>query len=159
MDPIESGSLRIAMRRYGPTVHLILAGEVDQEAGAAVDRVWAGIPQDVAVVACDLHHVSFMDAAGLHHLLALQRWGRGRGVTVLVYNWQSQPQRLLRHLISLPQGRDQGLRSLRSMLREHSQAQLALGVTAAGERDRSLRVRPVRRSARDFDPGPPPAAR
>ncbi|MGW0748452.1 STAS domain-containing protein [Streptomyces sp. NPDC002587] len=159
MDPVDSGSFRITMRRYGPSVHLLLAGEVDHEAEPAMTEMCAGLPEDVVAVACDLHHVSYMDVAGLHCVLTLQRHCRLHGVTVLVYNWQPQPLRLL-HLAlnSLDHVHDDDLRGLREILREHSEAQLALGIPVPETSARTYPGR-ARSPGRIRHPGPPPAAR
>ncbi|MGW7451250.1 STAS domain-containing protein [Streptomyces sp. NPDC054787] len=135
MDTFGSGPLRVTLRRYGPTVHVLLAGEADHEAAHTLDQMCARLPRDVAVVACDLQNVSFMDVSGLHGLIDLHRYGRRHGATVLIYNWQRQPLQLLRHLtlnhLDGHDGRDDDLRGLSEILTEHTEAQLALGIDAA----------------------------
>ncbi|MFI6146992.1 STAS domain-containing protein [Streptomyces sp. NPDC051109] len=119
VESFGSGPLRTTMRRYGPTVHLLLAGEADLQAERTFDEVCARLPRDADVVACDLHDVSLMDVAGLHALIALRRFGRRRGATVLVYNWPPQPLRLLRALNCLDDPCDDDLRALREILGAH----------------------------------------
>lgn len=132
MDSFGNGPLKVTMRRYGPTVHLLLVGEADLQAEHTISRVCARLSRDVVVVACDLHHLAFMDVAGLHGLSALQRHGRGHGATVLAYNWQPQPLRLLHLAVNhLGDRYDDDLGTLREILREHTEARLALGITAA----------------------------
>ncbi|MFD9337982.1 STAS domain-containing protein [Streptomyces sp. NPDC060028] len=155
MDTIDSGALQITLRRYGPTVHLTLAGELDHEADAALARVRAAAFRDgVDVVACDLHHVRFMDVSGLRCLLGLQEQAREYGITVLAYNWQPQPLRLLHLLDGLEPCDETGLRALLDLLREKPEARLTPGIDAAHD-DTSPFVGAERR----HDPGPPPAAR
>ncbi|MFJ6793162.1 STAS domain-containing protein [Streptomyces sp. NPDC091268] len=181
MDPAETGSLRIAVRCYGPTVHALLEAELDLAARPALARVSALLPEDVSVVACDLHHVSFMDVSGLHFVLDLYRRGRDRGAAVLFYNWQTQPAQLLGLALTGPNavpahraGRAAGpgdaeLRALRRALGEHAEARCALGVglardgLAGASRGRGTAgadappagVTP----AGATPPGPPPSAR
>ncbi|MFE2142303.1 STAS domain-containing protein [Streptomyces sp. NPDC059456] len=66
-------------RRYGPTVHLTLRGELDLETRCALDEVQAGL-DGVAVVACDMRRLTFMDVTGLHGLTAFVRRLEGRGI-------------------------------------------------------------------------------
>ncbi|MBT2467744.1 STAS domain-containing protein [Streptomyces sp. ISL-66] len=162
IDAIDSGELRITVRRYGPTVHLTLSGELDLDAQPAIAEVRAAVLRNgVALVACDLHHVPFMDVSGLRCLIDFQEQAREQGITVLAYNWRPQPLRLLRllHLLdSLEAVDDTGLQALRGILREHTEAQLALGTDAAGhpsalvDGDRTGYVR------RRHEPGPAPSA-
>lgn len=160
MDPIDYGPLRITLRRYGPTVHLTLAGDLDHEAEAALAGVReAALADEVVVIACDLHHVHFMDLSGLRCLLDLREAASELGIAVLAYNWRPQPLRLLHLLAGIQPGEDTGLRVLHGILREHTEAQLVRGIDTARETS-ALVASGRRRPAGDqYDPGPPPAAR
>ncbi|MFF8268220.1 STAS domain-containing protein [Streptomyces sp. NPDC016562] len=148
MDTFGGGPLRVTLRRYGPTVHVLLAGEADHQAVHTLGEVRARLPRDVAVVACDLQNVSFMDVSGLRGLIDLHRYGRRHGATVLIYNWQRQPLQLLHLTLNHLDGHDDDLRGLSEILTEHTEAQLALGIDAAhGD------------YAPADAPGPPPPAR
>lgn len=92
---------RIQMRRYGPTVHLTPAGELDLNTRSALDTTQAALDDGVAVVACDMRHLTFIDVTGLHGLLAFARRLDGRGIAFFAYNWQPQPRRLLDLIDSL----------------------------------------------------------
>ncbi|MFD9355668.1 STAS domain-containing protein [Streptomyces sp. NPDC060031] len=154
MDTIDSGALQITLRRYGPTVHLTLAGELDHEADAPLARVRAAAFRDgVDVLACDLHHVRFMDVSGLRCLLGLQEHARAYGITVLAYNWQPQPLRLLRLLDGTEPCDENGLRALLDLLGDHTGARLTAGIDPAHAGTSTL-VGAERRP----DPGPPPAS-
>lgn len=163
MDPIDKSdgdALRIAFRRYGPTAHLSLAGDLDHEAGAVIARVRAAaLADDVVVIACDLHHVPFMDVSGLRCLLDLQELAREHGITVLAYNWRPQPLRLLQCLNGLEADDDKGLLALRDLLREITEAQVARGIDTARATSALVDVAPPGQDAGRYEPGPPPAAR
>ncbi|WP_329201750.1 MULTISPECIES: STAS domain-containing protein [unclassified Streptomyces] len=85
---------RVMMRRYGSTVHLTLAGELDLEGRSVLDEVQVGL-DGAAVVACDMQHLTFLDVVGLRDLTAFVRRFDGRGIAFFAYNWQPQPRRLL----------------------------------------------------------------
>ncbi|MFD9520732.1 STAS domain-containing protein [Streptomyces sp. NPDC059979] len=85
----------ITVRRYGPTLHVTLAGELDLDTRSALDDVQAAFGDGVAVLCCDMVHLAFMDVTGLHRLLNLARRTDGRGIAFFAYNWQRQPRRLL----------------------------------------------------------------
>ncbi|MFF3216910.1 STAS domain-containing protein [Streptomyces sp. NPDC002886] len=86
---------RMMMRRYGPTVHLTPAGELDLDGRAALDEIQAGLDSSVAVVACDMRHLTFLDITGLNSLISFVRRLDARGIAFFAYNWQTQPRRLL----------------------------------------------------------------
>ncbi|MGW0390663.1 STAS domain-containing protein [Streptomyces sp. NPDC003042] len=160
MEPVES-DFRIMMRRYGPTVHLTLTGELDLEARPAFARVRGALTEGVAVVACDMHHVPFMDVTGLNCLLSLGEHAQSRGMTLLVYNWQQQPLHLLdlfdslerRLPVSSGNGRGLASRALRDTVRDRADTRRDLGIDGAVE-DRS----PVGATESALHPGPPPGA-
>ncbi|MBT2439575.1 STAS domain-containing protein [Streptomyces sp. ISL-36] len=96
METVESGNdFRIVVRRYGPTVHLTPSGELDLTAEAAFTGVLTSLAGDVAVIACDLRHVPFVDVVGMHCVLDFQQRAHARGARVVFYDWQPQPRRLL----------------------------------------------------------------
>ncbi|MET9572943.1 STAS domain-containing protein [Streptomyces virginiae] len=86
---------RMPMRRYGPTVHLTPAGELDLHTRSALDETLADLDDGVTVVACDMWRLSFIDVTGLDGLLEFARRLNGRGIAFFAYNWQPQPRRLL----------------------------------------------------------------
>ncbi|MFB6509104.1 STAS domain-containing protein [Streptomyces virginiae] len=85
----------IMIRRYGPTLHLTPAGELDIDSGPAFAPVWTALDDRIAVVACDMRRLTFLDAAGLELLLDLAAHLDERGIAFFAYNWQRQPLRLL----------------------------------------------------------------
>ncbi|MFD7261695.1 STAS domain-containing protein [Streptomyces sp. NPDC059874] len=85
----------ITVRRYGPTLHVTLAGELDLDTRSALDDVQAAFTEGVAVLACDMQRLTFMDVTGMHRLLDLARRAGERGIAFLAYNWRPQPRRLL----------------------------------------------------------------
>ncbi|MFD0268552.1 STAS domain-containing protein [Streptomyces sp. NPDC127106] len=85
---------QVKVRRYGPTVHLTPAGELDMATRSALDEVQAAL-DDVDVVACDMRDLTFLDVVGLHGLLDFVRRLDARGIAFFAYNWQRQPRRLL----------------------------------------------------------------
>ncbi|MGW6410464.1 STAS domain-containing protein [Streptomyces vinaceus] len=86
---------RVSMRRYGPTIHLTPAGELDIDTRSALDQAQTAIDNGVAVVACDMRLLRFIDVTGLRGLLGFARRIDGRGIAFFAYNWQPQPRRLL----------------------------------------------------------------
>ncbi|MFF5449431.1 STAS domain-containing protein [Streptomyces sp. NPDC012888] len=93
---------RVRVRNYGPTVHVTAAGELDHEAGAAFAPAVEALVPGTTVVVWDMRHVTFMDCAGLGHLLDFQSLAEGRGTAVFTYDWQSGPLRLLELVDRLP---------------------------------------------------------
>ncbi|MFE5720589.1 STAS domain-containing protein [Streptomyces erythrochromogenes] len=81
-------------RRYGPTVYLAPAGELDLEGRSALDELYIGAGE-ATVVACDILHLTFMDVSGLDGLIDFADRLEGRGIRFFAYNWQPQPSRLL----------------------------------------------------------------
>ncbi|MFD3531240.1 STAS domain-containing protein [Streptomyces sp. NPDC058664] len=88
-------AFRISVKRYGPTLRLAPAGELDGEGRAAFERAERAVDDGVVVVACGMEHVPFMDAAGLHCLLDFAERLDARGVAVFFFHWRSQPLHLL----------------------------------------------------------------
>ncbi|MGW7437108.1 STAS domain-containing protein [Streptomyces sp. NPDC054849] len=91
----------ITVRRYGPTTHVTLAGELDLHTGSALDDVHAAFDDGVVVLVCDLQHLTFMDVTGLHRLTDLARRADRRGIAFFACHWQPQPRRLLELVAAL----------------------------------------------------------
>ncbi|MEU3459261.1 STAS domain-containing protein [Streptomyces sp. NPDC006733] len=159
MDLIAGGPLQITLRRYGPTLHLTLAGELDIEAEPAVAQVMATLPADVTVIACDLHHISFMDVVGVRCVLGLKRSAEARGLAALVYNWQPQPLQLLTLMDGLDRTDDAELRALHALLGEHAESQRALGIDMTRGGTTLVGSDPQRPAGEGHDPGAPPGTR
>ncbi|MFG2712096.1 STAS domain-containing protein [Streptomyces goshikiensis] len=84
----------MTMTRYGATAHLSPTGELDLAARAALDQV-RGALDGVAVAACDMRHLTFLDVVGLHALIDFAHRLDDGGIAFFTYNWQPQPHRLL----------------------------------------------------------------
>ncbi|MFE6270432.1 STAS domain-containing protein [Streptomyces goshikiensis] len=85
----------ITIRRYGPTLHLAPAGELDIDSDHAFTPVWTALTDPTTMVACDMRRLTFLDAAGMELLLDLATHLNERGIAFFAYNWQRQPMRLL----------------------------------------------------------------
>ncbi|MFF3216911.1 STAS domain-containing protein [Streptomyces sp. NPDC002886] len=86
----------------GHSVLVSLDGELDQDAGTALQKALSdatGYERDLMV---DLHGTLFMDSDGLLHLLDLHRRAELRGLRVLVVGWQPQPQQLMAEVAGIP---------------------------------------------------------
>ncbi|WP_106975035.1 STAS domain-containing protein [Streptomyces katrae] len=130
----------IHIRRYGATMVVTPVGELDADSGQALNAVQTALDQDVAAVACDMRHLSFLDVVGLHHLLGLARDTRSRGIAFFAYNWQHQPRRLVDFTDELLQGEGQDRRTaptrlLRRTLREATESARATGAALASTAD------------------------
>lgn len=79
----------------GSSVLAGVSGELDEDAGAALQRALDDVTGDERDLMVDLHGVTSMDSCGLLHLLALHRGAEYLGLRVLVVGWQPQPQQLL----------------------------------------------------------------
>ncbi|MFE2586011.1 STAS domain-containing protein [Streptomyces sp. NPDC059378] len=104
---------RTVMRRYGPTVHLTLAGELDVDTRSALDEAQASLCDGVVVVVCNMRSLSFIDVTGLRALLEFARRLDGRAIAFFAYNWQPQPRRLMDLIDALypPAGMNGALRT------------------------------------------------
>ncbi|MFE5524361.1 STAS domain-containing protein [Streptomyces virginiae] len=101
---------RVMPRRYGPTVYLAPAGELDLESRSALDELYIGAGE-ATVVACDMLHLTFMDVTGLNGLIDFADRLDRRGIRFFAYNWQPQPYRLLDLVDTLyPPTRAKGIR-------------------------------------------------
>ncbi|MGW7312899.1 STAS domain-containing protein [Streptomyces sp. NPDC054854] len=128
---------RMMTRRYGPTVHLTPAGELDMEATAAFDEVLPDL-EGAAVVACDMGHLTFMDVMGLHALIAFVHRLGARGIAFFAYDWQPEPLRLMDLVDGLQHpGRTRSAPTalLRRSLREAAAGERAVGAAWAARDD------------------------
>ncbi|MFC8508057.1 STAS domain-containing protein [Streptomyces sp. NPDC057411] len=92
--PSTPADFAIGTRRSGSTVRLTPSGELDMDAGPALDAVRPAL-EGADVVVCDMRHLTFLDVTGLALLLAFVRYLTASGIAFLTYNWQGQPRRLL----------------------------------------------------------------
>ncbi|MGR4879460.1 STAS domain-containing protein [Streptomyces sp. LARHCF249] len=124
----------ITVRRYGPTVHVTVDGELDLYTRAALGDVSAAFDDGVVVLVCDMRNLMFMDVAGLHRLIDLARRADRRGIACFAYNWQRQPRRLLVLVDNLPdrpgEPRSEPTRLLRRTLRDAAASHRVTGAAA-----------------------------
>ncbi|MEV7729670.1 STAS domain-containing protein [Streptomyces sp. NPDC087917] len=90
------------VQHSGSSILLGAKGELDEEAGTALQQALDHVTGDERDLMVDLHGVSFMDSAGLLHLLDLHRRAECLGLRVLVTGWQPQPQQLMAHVAGIP---------------------------------------------------------
>ncbi|MFD3557072.1 STAS domain-containing protein [Streptomyces goshikiensis] len=86
----------------GSSVLAKVSGDLDDEAGAALQRALEGVMGFERDLMVDLHGMVSMDADGLLHLLDLHRRAEGLGLRVLAVGWQPQPQRLMAEVAGIP---------------------------------------------------------
>ncbi|AKL70698.1 hypothetical protein HET69_17725 [Streptomyces sp. CJ_13] len=86
----------------GGSVLAKVSGNLDDEAGAALQRALEGVTGFERDLMVDLHGMVSMDADGLLHLLDLHRRAEGLGLRVLAIGWQPQPQRLMAEVAGIP---------------------------------------------------------
>ncbi|MER5758780.1 STAS domain-containing protein [Streptomyces sp. NPDC002082] len=90
------------VQHCGSSVLVTLGGELDEDAGAALQEALSDVTVYERDLMVDLHGMVFMDSAGLLHLLALHRRAELRGLRVLVVGWQPQPQQLMAEVVGIP---------------------------------------------------------
>ncbi|MFJ7272612.1 STAS domain-containing protein [Streptomyces sp. NPDC099050] len=83
------------VQHCGSSVLLSVTGELDVDAGAALQHALDDVTSDERDLMVDLHGVVSMDSDGLLHLLDLHRRAEHLGLRVLVIGWQPQPQQLI----------------------------------------------------------------
>jgi anti-sigma B factor antagonist len=88
-------TLSVAVSRRHDTVVLHPRGDVDHDSAPALTGVLEDLEQPWQGLAVDLAGVPFMDSAGLHALLSLERGCRERGVPLTLTGVGEQPGRLL----------------------------------------------------------------
>ncbi|MFG2712093.1 STAS domain-containing protein [Streptomyces goshikiensis] len=86
----------------GSSVLAKVSGDLDDEAGAELQRALEGVMGFERDLMVDLHGMVSMDADGLLHLLDLHRRAEGLGLRVLAVGWQPQPQRLMAEVAGIP---------------------------------------------------------
>ncbi|MFF9009194.1 STAS domain-containing protein [Streptomyces goshikiensis] len=86
----------------GGSVLAKVSGNLDDEAGATLQRALEGVTGFERDLMVDLHGMVSMDADGLLHLLDLHRRAEGLGLRVLAIGWQPQPQRLMAEVAGIP---------------------------------------------------------
>lgn len=144
-NEFSAQGLQVKASRYGPTVHLTLAGELDLDSRSALDEVDAATG-GADVVACDMQDLTLLDDAGLHGLLDLASRLDAGGVAFFAYNWQPQPRQLLDLVDELHPADDTHGRPTRLLRRLQDFAAVARAAGAA-------------RARREIQPGvalPPP---
>ncbi|MFJ6782857.1 STAS domain-containing protein [Streptomyces yangpuensis] len=134
----DAEGFRLRTRRYGPTVHLTPAGELDLATRSVLDEVPAAL-EGVDVVACDMRDLTFLDVAGLHGLLDFAHCLNARGIAFFAYNWRPQPRRLLDLTDDLYPHTDRGGRPTRLLRRLQDFATAARTAGAARARDDASR--------------------
>ncbi|MEV6202457.1 anti-sigma factor antagonist [Streptomyces sp. NPDC051771] len=93
---VHTEDLWVTTRRYGPAVHLTLAGRLTENTRSALEEAQAAVSVDgVDVVACDMQDLDLLDVRGLEALLTLVRGLDARRIAFFAYNWQPQPHQLL----------------------------------------------------------------
>lgn len=90
------------VQHCGSSVLLSVTGELDQDAGAALQHALDDVSGDERDLMVDLHGVMSMDSDGLLHFLDLHRRAEHLGLRVLVIDWQPQPQQLMAEVAGIP---------------------------------------------------------
>ncbi|WP_411105324.1 STAS domain-containing protein [Streptomyces sp. cmx-4-9] len=90
------------VQHRGNSVLLSVTGELDEDAGATLQRSLDGLTAGKRDLLVDLHGVLSMDRDGLLHLLELHRRAESLGLRVLVTGWQPQPQQVMAEVAGIP---------------------------------------------------------
>lgn len=90
-----TASLTTETERRGSTVLISIIGDLDAAAAPALRQALRDITPDTTALMLDLHHLRYMDTAGLLLLLDLHRRAECLGLRVLAVGWQAQPQQLM----------------------------------------------------------------
>ncbi|MGP3690964.1 STAS domain-containing protein [Streptomyces sp. IBSNAI002] len=90
------------VQRCGSTLLIGVSGDLDAAAAPVLQGALAQGAVHEGVLMVDLQGVAFMDSAGLLLVLDLHRRAECLGLRVLVVGWQSQPQRLMARVASMP---------------------------------------------------------
>ncbi|PJE99628.1 anti-sigma factor antagonist [Streptomyces carminius] len=88
-------TLSVAVSHNQGTVVLRPHGDVDQDNAPTLTGALEKLEQPCRSLAVDLSQVPFMDSAGLHALLFLERRCRARGARLILTGVRDQPARLL----------------------------------------------------------------
>ncbi|MEU9032581.1 STAS domain-containing protein [Streptomyces sp. NPDC048383] len=94
--------ITVNTQHRGTTTLLSAVGELDQDAGRALQEALDGVTTAVRDLLIDLHGVPVMDADGLLHLLDAHRRAESLGLRVLVTGWQPQPQQCMAEAAGIP---------------------------------------------------------
>ncbi|MGW0395926.1 STAS domain-containing protein [Streptomyces sp. NPDC003042] len=90
------------VQHCGSSVLVSAGGQLDEDAGAALQQALDDVAVDARDLMVDLHGVVSMDSVGLLHLLDLHRRAECLGLRVLVIGWQPQPQQLMADVAGIP---------------------------------------------------------
>ncbi|MGR4878081.1 STAS domain-containing protein [Streptomyces sp. LARHCF249] len=90
------------VQHCGSSVLVSVGGQLDEDAGAALEQALDDVAVDTRDLMLDLHGVASMDSAGLLHLLDLHRRAECLGLRVLAVGWQPQPQQLMAKVAGIP---------------------------------------------------------
>ncbi|MFZ3467793.1 STAS domain-containing protein [Streptomyces sp. 4.24] len=117
----------------GNTVLISAIGSLDASAEPALHQALRDITADTAVLMVDLHHVPYMDTAGLLLLLDLHRRAECLGLRVLAVGWQAQPQQFMATVAGIPgpgssTGERYALAGFRHLIEGRAERARALGL-------------------------------
>lgn len=94
--------INVDVNHRGTSVLLRTSGELDEDAGQALEQALDKVTAEERDLMVDLQAVVFMDFAGLLHLLELHRRAEGLGLKVVVTGWQPQPQQAMAEVAGIP---------------------------------------------------------
>ncbi|MFF3432567.1 STAS domain-containing protein [Streptomyces sp. NPDC002602] len=94
--------ITVGVQYCGGTALVSASGELDADAGQALQEALGSVTADERDLLVDLHGVSVMDADGLLHLLDVHRRAECLGLRVLVTGWQPQPQQCMAEVAGIP---------------------------------------------------------
>ncbi|MGW7459469.1 STAS domain-containing protein [Streptomyces sp. NPDC054797] len=102
------------------------SGELEEDAGVALQQALDHVTSDERDLTVDLHGVVSMNPVGLLHLLDLHRRAECLGLRVLVVGWQPQPQHLMAQVAGIPgpgssTGERYALAGFRRLIEERAQ--------------------------------------
>lgn len=101
MCPVDENVLiNVDVNHRGTSVLLRTSGELDEDAGQALEQALDKVTAQERDLMVDLHAVAFMDFAGLLHLLKLHRRAEGLGLKVAVTGWH--PQQAMAEVAGIP---------------------------------------------------------
>ncbi|MFJ5811166.1 STAS domain-containing protein [Streptomyces sp. NPDC093093] len=92
----------VGVQYCGSTALVNASGELDADAGQALQAALDSVTADEQDLLVDLHGVAVMDADGLLHLLDVHRRAECLGLRVLVTGWQPQPQQCMAQVAGIP---------------------------------------------------------
>ncbi|MFG2713409.1 STAS domain-containing protein [Streptomyces goshikiensis] len=98
----ENASITVDVQHCGGSVLLSVSGELDEDAGAALQEALDGVTACERDLLVDLHGVTVMDTDGLLRILDVHRRAECLGLRVLVTGWQAQPQQCMAQVAGMP---------------------------------------------------------